>query len=56
MNGIIGLLGTMFPGYTITLQTVLFGLAVAAGIGLLAGIAPAWTASRLKSVDALRAV
>ena len=53
---VVGLLGTMFPGYVVTRQTILFGLAVAAGIGLLAGIVPAWTASRMKSVEALRAI
>lgn len=49
-------LGTMFPGYDVTPPTVLLGLALAALIGLLAGIFPAWAARRLQSVEALRAV
>ena len=55
-SGVVSLLGTMCPGYVVTRQTILFGLLVAVGIGLVAGIAPAWTASRLKGVDALRAI
>jgi len=53
---IISILGTMFPGYAITTETILLALALAAGIGLAAGLVPAWTASRLRSVEALRAV
>jgi putative ABC transport system permease protein len=50
------LLGTMFPGYTITPGTVGFGMLVALGIGLVSGIVPAVTAGRLRPVEALRAV
>ena len=53
---LVSFLGTMFPGYAITQPTILLALAVAAGIGLLAGIVPAWSARRLASVEALRAV
>jgi putative ABC transport system permease protein len=48
-------LGAMFPNYAIGGGTLLFGFATAVGVGLIAGIVPAVTASRLKSVDALRA-
>ena len=50
------LLGNRFPGYRITPETIGLGLLLAVGIGLLAGIAPAIGASRLRVVQALRAV
>jgi putative ABC transport system permease protein len=51
---VVSLLGTMFPGYAVTRETVLVGLAVSAGIGLMAGLLPAWNARRLEAVEALR--
>ena len=50
------MLGNMFPGYVITNQTALLGLLLALGIGVVAGLAPAIGASRLRVVEALRAV
>jgi hypothetical protein len=52
----IAVLGTMFPGYAITPQTMAFAMAIAGLIGLLAGIVPAFTARRMGSVEALRSV
>ncbi len=46
---------SMFPGFAILPETQVFGLALAASVGLLAGILPAWQAMRLRPVDALRA-
>jgi putative ABC transport system permease protein len=48
-------LGTFFPGYMVTNETLLLGAAMTIGVGLFAGIAPAWRAQRLKVIDALRA-
>lgn len=45
----------LLPTYAVTPETMGLGAAIAVGIGLAAGIAPAWQASRLKPVDALRA-
>lgn len=53
---IADLIGTMFPNYKVTPETIGFGLAVAIGIGLLAGVMPAIGASRMKCVEALRAM
>lgn len=50
----IQLLGTFFPGYEITSQTLLLTSGITLAIGLLAGIAPAWRARGLKVIDALR--
>ncbi|MEM8712238.1 MAG: FtsX-like permease family protein, partial [Planctomycetota bacterium] len=53
--GIAGALGSMFPGYRVLPSTFALGAAAALGIGLFAGIAPAWRAARLDTVDALSA-
>ena len=45
----------LIPTYVIGQQTVLEGLALAVALGFLAGIIPAWQASRLDVVEALRA-
>lgn len=50
---IAGAIGAMFPGFAVTASTIRLGLGLTLGIGLLAGIAPAWTASRLRAVEAL---
>jgi putative ABC transport system permease protein len=47
-------LSTQFPGYEVTLGVLGQAAAVAGVIGLVAGIAPAWRASKLEVVDALR--
>jgi putative ABC transport system permease protein len=52
--GILHVLGNMFPGYEVTTPTLLLAAALTIGIGLFAGIAPAWAARRLKVIDALR--
>ncbi|QDV09903.1 Macrolide export ATP-binding/permease protein MacB [Planctomycetes bacterium Poly30] len=53
--GIAGALGSMFPGYAVTSSTYALGAVVAVGLGLFAGIAPAWRAARLDTVQALSA-
>lgn len=50
------MLGNMFPGYTVTKETMLFGLAIAVVVGLVSGVVPAMQASRLRVVEALRSV
>lgn len=47
-------LGAMFPGYTIRGETFALAAAVAVAIGIAAGIVPAWKASKLRCVQALR--
>ncbi|RMG14546.1 MAG: FtsX-like permease family protein [Planctomycetota bacterium] len=48
-------LGPMFGGFSIPRSTLLLGLGLAVGVGLAAGLLPAWRASRLRCVEALRA-
>ncbi|HEX6881747.1 MAG TPA: ABC transporter permease [Planctomycetota bacterium] len=50
----VTVLGTFFPGYVVTDQTVALGLGTALALGLVAGIVPAWTSARLDVVRALR--
>ncbi len=50
---IAGAIGALFPGFSVAESTVRLGLGLTLGIGLLAGIAPAWNASRLRCVEAL---
>jgi putative ABC transport system permease protein len=41
-------------GSVVTMQSVLLALGISVGIGMVAGVVPAYKASRLKPVDALR--
>ena len=52
-TGIAGALGSMFPGYQVTPSTFALGAALALGLGIFAGVAPAWRAARLDTVHAL---
>ncbi len=47
-------IGAVLGGLEMNLISALLGLALAAGIGLLIGIQPAWSAKRLSIADALR--
>jgi putative ABC transport system permease protein len=47
-------LGAYFPTYAVRPETAWWGLVIAAGVGVIAGIVPALTASRLQPVNALR--
>lgn len=47
-------LSSMFPGYDITPETIALGIGLALGLGVIAGIVPAWQASQLRVVQALR--
>lgn len=49
------MLGTMFPGYAVTGETLLLAVLLTLGVGLFAGLAPAWRARGLEVVEALRA-
>ena len=48
-------LGAMFPNYTVANETVLLAALITLGIGLASGVVPAWRASRLRTVDVMRA-
>jgi len=48
--------GGMLPAFYIPTRGLLAGFAIALLVGLLAGVLPAWSAGRLKVVDALRRV
>lgn len=47
-------LSSMFPGYDVTQETVALGIGLALGLGVIAGLVPAWQASQLRVVQALR--
>jgi putative ABC transport system permease protein len=47
-------LGSMFPGYVIQPETFALAAIVSLLIGIVAGLIPAWRASRLRCVEALR--
>jgi len=51
--GIAEAVGSVFGGYHVEQSTMLFGAALAVGLGVFAGFAPAWRAARLQTVDAL---
>jgi ABC-type antimicrobial peptide transport system permease subunit len=46
----------MLPGFYIPTRGLFVGFGIALGVGLLAGMLPAWAAGRLKVVEALRRV
>jgi putative ABC transport system permease protein len=48
--------GGMLPAFYIPTPGLVAGFAIALGVGLLAGLLPAWSAGRLKVVEALRRV
>jgi putative ABC transport system permease protein len=48
--------GGFFPSFYVTWGTILRALMIAAALGLLSGAIPAYNASRLKVIDALRHV
>jgi len=48
--------GGMLPYFYLALPAVIIGLLAALAVGLVAGILPAWSAMRLRVVDALRRV
>ena len=52
----LGITGGFVPAFGVSPRNALTGLAISAGIGLVAGLVPATLASRLKIVDALRRV
>ena len=52
---LVYLLSSIFPGYSVSDETVLQALVVTLAIGLFAGIAPAWRARNLQVITALRA-
>jgi putative ABC transport system permease protein len=47
-------MGAYFPQYSVHPETALLGLLITVGIGVLAGIVPALSSSRIRPVDALR--
>lgn len=51
---LIATLGTQFPGYRIVPQTLLLAAAATLIIGLLGGLTPAWSRSRMACVTSLR--
>jgi putative ABC transport system permease protein len=49
-------MATMFPGYRILPETLVLGAGITLAVGLIAGVFPAWRASRLRCVEALGVV
>jgi putative ABC transport system permease protein len=47
-------MASMFPYFRTPVSVMLTGLGLALGLGLLAGVLPAWSASQKKVTDALR--
>ena len=46
---------TFLPSYDVLPETVTLGVMITVGVGLIAGLYPAWRSSRLEAVDALKA-
>lgn len=53
--GIAPAIGQFFPGYDVKNETMIAAAVVTVALGLIAGIVPAWSAARLRCVEALRA-
>jgi putative ABC transport system permease protein len=53
-DGVAKIMGAQFPGYEIEPSTLVQALVVTLAIGVVAGAFPAWSANRLRVVDALR--
>lgn len=51
--GIAKAMGAFFPGYKVEPETYLLGAAITLGMGVFAGLAPAWRAGKLRTVEAL---
>ena len=49
-------MGTLFPVFFVSDETVALQLAAALAVGLVAAAIPAWRAARIRIVDGLRAV
>jgi putative ABC transport system permease protein len=47
-------LGAMFPGYVIKPSTFALAGVVTIGVGIVAGLVPAWRAGKLRCVEAFR--
>jgi putative ABC transport system permease protein len=54
-DGIAAGMGAFFPGFANQPSTVVLGLGIALGVGLVSGIVPAWRASRMRCIEALGA-
>jgi putative ABC transport system permease protein len=50
----VAALAGQFPGFAVDGETLAFGMALALGVGLVAGVVPAWRSARLLPVEALR--
>ena len=51
-----GLVGTLFPVFFVSQETVVLQLAATLVVGLVAAAVPAWRAARMRIIDGLRAV
>jgi len=51
-----GLVGTLFPIFFVSQETVVLQLAATLVVGLVAAVVPAWRAARMRIIDGLRAV
>jgi putative ABC transport system permease protein len=55
-NAFAGAMGTLFPVFFVSRETVLLQLAASLIIGVVAAAVPAWRAARVRIVDGLRAI
>lgn len=54
-TGMRSMMVQMFPAFQVTPETLRLGFGLAVLVGVLAGLVPAWSASRLDAAEALRA-